>query len=125
MEFRSSQFMKLKIPTRNKFETKVYLELKKSGLPFKYEAVKIPYVLAKHYIPDFIIETQLGKIYVECKGYFRPEHKEKMIAVKRQHPDKDIRILFYAPNKKYAKWALKHGFKYAFYTIPEDWLNGL
>lgn len=117
--------MKLKVPTRNKFENKVYQELKRSGLPFKYESKRIPYVLARHYIPDFIIETPTGLLYVECKGYFRPEHKAKMVAVKKQHPELDIRILFYSPSKKYARWAEKNGFRYAFYTIPEEWLQGL
>lgn len=48
-----------------------------------------------------------------------------MIAVKRQHPELDIRIVFYGPNKKYARWAEKNGFKYAFENIPKEWLNGL
>lgn len=94
-------------------------------MPYTYESEKIPYVLARHYIPDYIVLTPSGKIYIECKGYFRPEHKAKMIAVKKQHPELDIRILFYAPNKKYEKWAVKNGFKYAFSDIPKEWLDGL
>lgn len=111
--------------TRNKFETKIEAQLKRSKLKYVYEGRKIPYVLARHYIPDFIVKTPTGDLYIECKGYLRPEHKSKMVAVKKQHPNIDLRILFYAFNKKYVKWAEKNGFKYAFETIPSDWLRGL
>lgn len=110
---------------RNKFEKKLERQLKRAKVNYAYEQGKIPYILAKHYIPDFTVMTSNGFLYIEAKGYFRPEHKAKMIAVKKQHPEKDIRIVFYAPNKKYAKWAEKHGFKYAFSSIPKEWLNGL
>lgn len=109
--------------TRNKFETKILEQLVKHKVSFKYEDEKIPYVLYRNYIPDFIIETPRGKIYIEAKGYLRPEHKAKMVAVKQQYPDLDIRMLFYSYNKKYIKWAEKYGFKYATYVIPEEWLN--
>jgi predicted nuclease of restriction endonuclease-like RecB superfamily len=92
---------------------------------FKYEGVKIPYVLAGHYLPDFIIEGRFGKIYIETKGYLRPEHKRKMVAVKKQHPEIDLRILFYKEDKKNGKWAEKKGFRFAFGTIPKSWLEGL
>ncbi len=105
---------------RNKFETKIYQQLKKAKVEFKYESEKIPYVL--NYIPDFIVHTVKGKVYIECKGYLRPEHKTKMAAVKRQHPEIDLRILFYAPNKKNIKWAEKNGIKYAISLIPKEWL---
>lgn len=111
--------------TRNKFETKLYKQLKAAKVKFTYESEKIPYVLSGHYIPDFILQTPLGKIYIEAKGYLRPEHKRKMTAVKRQHPELDIRIVFYANKKKDIKWAEKNQFKYAVDTIPEDWINGL
>lgn len=109
---------------RNKFEQKIFQQLKKSKVSFQYESEKLPYVIAGHYLPDFIISTRSGKVYIETKGYFRPEHKRKLAAVKRQHPEIDLRILFYASNKKYIKWAEKNGIKYAVDTIPEEWLNG-
>lgn len=114
----------MKSTTKNKFEARIEAELKKCKAKYKYESEKIPYILARHYIPDFVIETKTGKIYLECKGYFRPEHKSKMAAVKKMHPELDIRIIFYSHNRTNVRWAEKHGFKYAFYTIPEDWLNG-
>ena len=110
---------------RNKFEKKIHKQLRRAKANFKYESERIPYVLARHYIPDFVLETPNGKVYVECKGYLRPEHKAKMIAVKKLNPNIDLRILFYSANKKNIKWAEKNGFKYAISMIPKEWLEGL
>ena len=107
---------------KNKFERKLAKQLNRYGSKFTYEGEAIPYVLSRRYYPDFVIRTDMGLLYIEAKGYLRPEHKAKMIAVKRQHPEKDIRIIFYARNKKNEKWAMKNGFQYAFSNIPKDWL---
>lgn len=111
--------------TRNRFEKKIERQLKKAKVKFSYETEKIPYVISGHYIPDFIIELSNGRIYVETKGYFRPEHKRKMAAVKRQHPELDLRIIFYAKNKTNERWAERYGFKWAVGDVPSDWLIGL
>ena len=111
--------------TKNKFEQKIFNLLKRKKVSFKYESEKIPYVLSGHYIPDFVIDGRLGRVYIETKGYLRPEHKRKMVAVKRQHPEMDIRILFYSRKTKDIKWADKNGFIWAVETIPEEWLEGL
>lgn len=114
----------MKAKTRNKFEQRIERQIKRAKRHYTYETEKIPYVLARHYIPDFIITTPTGKIYVECKGYFRPEAKAKMVAVKKQHPNLDVRILFYAHKEQYIRWAIKNGFKYAVENIPKEWLDG-
>ncbi len=111
--------------TRNRFEDKIYKQLKKAKVQFKYEGTKIPYILTRHYIPDFILQTNTGRVYIECKGYLRPEAKAKMVAVKRLNPQLDIRMVFYAPVKSSIKWAIRHGFKYAIGTIPQEWMEGL
>ena len=110
---------------RNRFEHKTYNQLRRAKVLFKYEAERIAYILARHYIPDFIVETPTGKLYIECKGYLRPEHKAKLVAVKRQHPEIDLRILFYADTKKNTRWAEKNGIKFAISKIPREWLRGL
>src|SRR6267154_3185218 len=107
---------------RNAFERRIDSQLFKSNLKYEYETKNIPYVLAGHYTPDFIIDTPTGRILVECKGYFRPEAKRKMVAVKKQHPELDIRILFYSLKVQYIKWAEKNGFRYAIGKIPKEWL---
>jgi hypothetical protein len=110
---------------RNKFETRIYKQLRQSRVSFDYESERIPYIIASHYIPDFIVHTPLGKIYIECKGYLRPEDKRKLVAVKKLNPHMDLRILFYSANKKNLTWADRQGFKYAIDTIPKEWLHGL
>lgn len=113
----------LKTKTKNKFEQRIFNSLKKSKVPFKYESEKIPYVFSGHYIPDFVIKIGTNTVYVETKGYLRPEHKRKMVAVKKNHPTYDIRMVFYSFNKQYVRWAEKHGFPYAIGSIPEEWLK--
>jgi predicted nuclease of restriction endonuclease-like RecB superfamily len=109
--------------TKNRFEDRVFKQLKRAKVSFKYESEKIPYILARHYIPDFVIVAPSGKIYIETKGYLRPEDRSKLIAVKKLHPAMDIRIVFYSENKKYIKWAEKNRFPWSIGTIPKEWLN--
>lgn len=110
---------------RNKFEDRIDHELALAKMAAMYEAERLPYVLAKVYIPDwtYLSRTSRKKIYIETKGYLRPEDKTKLRAVKKQHPDIDLRIIFYAYKLEYIKWANKHGFPYAIGSIPEEWLN--
>ncbi len=109
---------------RNKFEIKVDKQLRKSRVKYDYEIEKIPYVIHGYYNPDFVVTLPNGnKFYIEAKGHFRPEAKRKMVAVKKLHPQLDIRILFYSKNRVYIRWAEKHGFPWAIETIPEEWLQ--
>jgi predicted nuclease of restriction endonuclease-like RecB superfamily len=108
--------------TRNRFEARIHQALTAAKMKFKYESERIPYLISGHYIPDFVLVTKLGKIYIETKGHFRPEAKRKMAAVKKLNPSLDIRILFYKYSKANEKWCLKHGFPFAINDIPDDWL---
>lgn len=112
-----------KAKPRNKFEKNTYSQLSRAKVHFKYEEEKIPYILARQYIPDYILDKPIGKMYIECKGYFRPEDKAKLRAVKKQHPELDIRLLFYRENKQYIRWCIKHGFPCAVGTVPKEWLH--
>lgn len=113
-----------KTRTRNKFEARIEAQLKNEKVAFSYETEKIPYTISGNYIPDFIVLSPKGKIYLETKGHFRPEAKRKMVAVKKIHPELDLRIIFYSMSKQNVRWANKHGFRYAFHSIPDDWLEG-
>lgn len=110
--------------TRNKFEEKIFKQLKKAKVKFGYETERITYILSGYYLPDFVVNTPTGLVYIETKGYLRPEHKRKMCAVKKQHPEIDLRILFYSHNDKNIKWANKNGIRWAVDTIPDEWLIG-
>lgn len=108
---------------RNKFEERLHKQLKKAKVKFKYESEKLEYILIRKYIPDFVLEGKGKKIYIEAKGYLRPEHRSKMVAVKKAFPDIDLRIVFYSSKPKDIRWANKHKFPYAIGKIPKEWME--
>lgn len=103
--------------------------LHSTGVDYEYESTKVPYVLKCNYTPDFVLKNG---VMLEAKGHLSPDDRRKMLAVKKQHPELDIRFVFQAPYNKiykgsrttYAKWAEKHGFPWThFKSIPDEWLN--
>ena len=112
-------------PLRNSFEKSIETQLKKANVEYEYERTRLPFTISGWYIPDF---TLPGPVYVEVKGYLRPETKRKMVGVRKSSPTADIRFVFQTregtkSGRSYARWAEKNGFKYAFERIPEDWLE--
>ena len=114
---------------RSRLEEKLARWFELNGHQFEYETLKLNYTLSANYYPDFILPNG---VILEAKGYFKPEDRRKMLAVKKQHPDLDIRLVFQAPyntlTKKslttYAKWAEKNGFLWAAsHAIPLDWFD--
>lgn len=126
---------------RNDFEHKIHLQIKeylKRGDTVEYEAEEIPYSIDHVYVPDFIITLKSGqKIYIETKGNGRawtPQVMQKMLAVRAQNPELDIRIVFYkdgefgarrknGSRQKQSDWATRHKFQFAIGDIPEEWIN--
>ena len=111
---------------RSHLEEQVADLLDEMDIEYQYESEKIPYMIEANYIPDF----KVGDIYFETKGYFPPDQRRKMKAVKEANPDLDIRIIFQSPHNKinkrskttYSMWAEKNGFPWcAYYAIPVDW----
>lgn len=106
-------------------------QMHNAGVKFEYETLKVPYLVPaqKHiYNPDFILPNG---IVIETKGLFDTQARAKMRWVKQQHPDLDVRLVFYNANARiakqsrttYAKWADTYGFPWAHRTIPKDWLT--
>jgi Autographiviridae endonuclease I len=114
---------KKKKKVRNSFEDLIRLQLKRARVRFKYEEETVPYILARNYCPDFVLEFPEKKVYIETKGFFRREDKSKMKAVKQQHPEMDIRLVFYSMNRANIRWADKHGFPWAIGQVPKEWLR--
>ena len=121
---------------RNKFEEQTAKELNDNSISFEYESERLQYTIMANYIPDFILCTRSGrKIYIETKGNgrsFDGASRRKLIAVRSQHPEKDIRIVFWSDGKFGATrkdgtrqtqcgWAEKNGFKCSVREIPEEW----
>lgn len=114
---------------RSGFEHRTAERLEELGAEFEYEPKDsvLEYVVqeTRKYLPDFV----LGKtMIIECKGRLTSADRKKMLLVKKQHPDRDIRLLFQYDNKlstksktRYSDWATKHGFQWAVGTLPRSW----
>lgn len=111
---------------KNKFEEKLFLQLKRKRVKFEYEGEKISYLISGHYTPDYVCQKKDGSVmYIEAKGYLRPEHKRVMVAAKKLHPAIDLRIVFYSHRKEYVKWAEKNKIPWAIDVIPKEWIDEL
>ncbi len=114
---------------RSKFEAEIAAILTKKKVSFSYESLDLKYIIRGTYKPDFIL-SQNG-IIVETKGFFSPEDRRKMVAVKAANPSLDIRFCFQNANTKlsrgkkrslsYGQWATKNGFLWCHKTIPTQW----
>lgn len=114
---------------RSGLEEKVADLLSSLKVKYEYESTKVAYTLQCNYTPDFLLPNG---VYLEVKGRLTTEDRRKMLAVKKNNPDLDIRFVFQAPFNKlykgskstYAKWAEKNGFLWcAYHSIPIEWLT--
>ena len=132
LEWAQQAYDKLKnkkeIKFRSGLEEKIAGLLTELGVSFEYESTKVPYTIQHHYYPDFILPNH---VYLEAKGYWDAADRRKVLAVKKDNPDIDIRMVFQAPyntiSKKskttYAQWCERHDIPWAhFHDIPLDWL---
>ncbi len=132
LEWAKKAYDKLKnkpdIKFRSKLEENVASLLEGLGISYEYEAEKLSYVIEHRYTPDFKLPNYK---YLEVKGYWDAEDRRKILAVKKDNPDIDLRMVFQAPyntiSKKskttYAKWCEKHDIPWtSYHDIPLDWL---
>jgi len=112
---------------KSKFEAKIAKSLKARKVSFKYELWSYEYLQYKLYTPDWFLPKG---VIVETKGKFTSSDRTKMIDVKEQFPELDIRLVFMRDNPirkgsktKYSDWATKHGFLYAIGDIPNEWIK--
>ncbi len=97
-------------------------------ISYEYESTKFPYTIQHTYCPDFILPNH---VHLETKGHWDANDRRKVLAVKRDNPDLDLRMVFQSPYNKiskkskttYAKWCEKHDIPWcAFHNIPLEWL---
>ena len=114
---------------KSKLEERIATLFVTRGVQYEYESEKISYTIQHHYCPDFVLPNH---VYLEAKGYWAPADRRKILAVKKDNPDMDLRMVFQAPynkiNKKskttYAMWCEKHDIPWtAYHDIPIDWLT--
>ena len=117
---------------RSGLEDAISRQIANKGLPVLYETEKLSYIWPERpakYTPDFVIKVGGKKIYIETKGRFVVEDRQKMLLVREQNPDLDIRLVFSNANQRlykgskttYGMWADKHDFVWANKWIPESW----
>ena len=132
LEWAKKAYDKLKnkkpIKFKSKLEERVADLLSNLGVIYEYESTKVPYTIQHNYYPDFILANH---VHLETKGYWDPKDRRKVLAVKRDNPDLDLRMVFQAPYNKiskkskttYAQWCEKHDIPWtSFHDIPLDWL---
>ena len=132
LEWAQRAFNKLK----NKKEPKFRSNLERNiadlltglGVSYEYESEKLSYTIEHNYTPDFVLPNYT---YLEAKGYWAPEDRRKILAVKKSNPEVDIRMVFQSPyntiSKKskttYAQWCERHDIPWSSYQeIPIEWL---
>ena len=120
---------------RSGLEEKVSRQIEDAGLPVQYETEKVSYTWPERqstYTPDFKLPAKNGGFfYVETKGIWTVEERQKWHLVHEQHPDIDFRLVFSNQNARlykgspttYAAYCDKHGFTYANKVIPQEWLD--
>ena len=113
---------------RSGLEEQVAKLLEGLGVTYEYESTRVPYTIQHHYSPDFILPNH---VLLETKGYWDAKDRRKILAVKKDNPYLDLRMVFQSPYNKinknskttYAKWCEKHDIPWtSYHDIPLDWL---
>lgn len=135
--------LKLEPAFRSGGEKIIADQLEAAGLPVNHEKLKLKYnIPAKDhtYNPDF----HHGNIVIEFKGGFGygpnkqrgdpTKERQKLVFVRDQHPEIDLRIIFQRASTKirkgsptsYGMWATANGFLWADKsTIPPQWIEDM
>ena len=113
---------------RSGLEEQVAKLLEGLGVTYEYESTRVPYTIQPHYSPDFILPNH---VLLETKGYWDAKDRRKILAVKKDNPYLDLRMVFQSPYNKinknskttYAKWCEKHDIPWtSYHNIPLEWL---
>lgn len=106
--------------------------LRSAGASFKeekeIEVIEYQQSKSRKYHPDFQLANG---IYIECKGWWKSEDRQKHLCLKYQHPHLDIRFVFSNSNTKigkkskttYGMYCEKNGILYADGEVPKEWIN--
>ena len=119
---------------RSGLEKKVSEQILEAGIKLLYETDKIQFTIPARqakYTPDFKLPKPGGFFFVETKGIWAVQDRQKHILIAQQMPELDIRFVFSNQNARlykgspttYAAYCEKHGFRYANKVIPDEWLE--
>lgn len=127
----------LKYGYRSGLEDKLGASLTARGVPFEFEAHKLKFTQPEKqrtYLPDFRIPhaTIPGKfLFIEGKGRWLTEDRQKHIAIRASHPEIDLRFVFSNAQARlskqsattYAAYCERQGWLWANRDIPLSWLQ--
>lgn len=116
---------------KSKWEKTVADLLIANDVPVRYEVDVIPYTIPESihkYKPDFKLREG---VYLESKGIFDAQDRQKILLLKKQRPDITIYMLFQNANQKlykggkstYGDWCSKNGIEWSHKTIKREWLK--
>lgn len=116
------------IKFRSKFEEDIHEALVRNECDAKYEPESMHYQIEHNYFPDWVLPNG---IVIEAKGRLTQFDRQKMLAVRRAHPHRDIRFVFMNASNKlrknskttYAQWADRNSFKWAERRVPREWIE--
>jgi len=120
---------------RSGLEVKTAQQITDAGHEVAYETDKVKYTWPKRqstYTPDFKLPSSDGGFfYVETKGIWSTEDRQKWHLLHEQHPEIDFRLVFSNQNARlykrspttYAAYCDRHNFTYANKVIPQEWLD--
>ena len=119
---------------RSGLEKKVSEQILEAGIKLLYETDKIQFTIPARqakYTPDFKLPKPGGFFFVETKGIWAVQDRQRHILIRQQLPELDIRFVFSNQNARlykgspttYAAYCEKHGFRYANKVIPDEWLD--
>jgi hypothetical protein len=113
----------------DKYKSNFEAQFAKKFPKLEYEKDKIKYTVEHSYTPDWKIKENT---YIETKGRWTAADRAKHLAIREQHPEVIVYMVFMNPNNKlnrashttYGKYCDKHGILWATIdTIPKEWLK--
>ena len=119
---------------RSGLENRIANQIGEAGLSVDYETDTISYHWPERmarYTPDFKLPKPGGGFFfLEVKGRWSTPDRQKMILVRQQHPDIDIRMLFQRASNRlykgskttYGDWCDMNGIPWCDKSLPDDWL---
>ena len=119
---------------RSGLEERISKQIAAAGHKVMYETDKVDFIWPAReakYTPDFWLPSSDGGFFVETKGRWTVEDRQKHLLIKEQCPEVEVRFVFSNQNAKlykgsptsYAQFCDRHGFKYANKTIPQSWFT--
>jgi hypothetical protein len=135
-------------PYKSMYEYKISLYLDSIGVEYEYEKTKFEYYISTRkgvcrdcgsnkieeshiYTPDWFIPS--SGVYIESKGIWDGKGRKIQLAMKRDHPDIEIKMLFLADKwlaqktkkKKYSEYCKLNNIDCAVSIkgiVPDSWL---